>query len=801
MFKNYALITLRQFFRYRAYTLINLIGLTAGFASCLLALLYARHEYAYDRFHADYERIYRVVSHYRSQFYPVLGFPAYDNSEANEQQEKVTYLRDIPEVEAVAQFVVTGEQENYVTFEGETVVQQNILYTNTGPEFLAMFFWEFQEGNPAVAFATPNSAVLTETTAQRYFGSDYSGQAIGKILRLDSTDYQVTGIIADVPDVSHFDFAMAVNPVRIPYWGAYTYVRSIPGTDATRLAEQITEAFNRQNPGRISDPLVRGEIVQPLADIHLHSNVLYELKPPGDARYLYLFAGMGIIVLLITLMTYLNLSVALYSGRNKEVGLRKVLGARSEHIRWQFWLESLFFAAVSWVLSLIVIDALIPWFNRLMGIHLVNAYLEDIRLAAWPLALVVFTALVASVYPAWILASRKVSGLFKPKQHPKRTVAVRRSLVVSQFTLIIGLVGVAYFINDQLQYLRQKDLGFVREGVVQIPIDDAAAYQRLKQRLLSDPNIRHVGAGLLPGSEAFNTTDYQPEGFDEVLDNAHLLYVDSDYLKALGVDAPALDQADQPNAPDERFYINETAARQFGWDTRSAEGKTVLLEPTGENEEFGRGIPKTVAGVLPDIHFFSLQQAIGPVFYEVYRQPEWLYEMVVRFDAEQVAEVLPLLEREYRAMVSDEPFSYEFLTERLNKLYEQERHITQLTLIMSGVAVGLAVLGLMGLVAYLTQRRTKEIGVRKVLGASVGQVLVLINREFVLGVSLATVIATPVAYWLARQWLSDFAYRVDVSFPALLLIGVVLIGCTVVVVSLRSFRVATANPVEALRDE
>ncbi len=801
MLSNYWKITLRNFFKHRTYTLINLIGLTAGFSSCLLAFLYVHHEYSYDRFHEGYDRVYRVVSHYRSQFYPVLGFPNYNNADANSQLEKVTYLQEIPAVEQVAQFVVTGELENYATYGEQTFVQKNILFTNTGPAFLDLFSWDFLAGSSSSSFANQNSAVLTETTARRYFGEGYLETAIGQTIRLDSTDYQVTGVIDNIPDVSHFSFEMALNPARIPYWGAYTYLRTNDRVDDDRLAEQITNAFNRQNPLRIDDPLVHGEQVQRLADIHLHSDVLYELKPPGDARYLYLFAFIGTLVLLITLMTYLNLSVAVYGSRNKEVGLRKTLGAQSGGIRWQFWLESLFFATFSWLLSLLVIDAAIPWFNQLMGLKLTNLYVERLRFAVLPVGLVLFTSLVASAYPVLILASQRVSWLFKPKQSPGHHLALRRTLVVSQFAFVIGLVGVTYFINQQLRFVQQKDLGFVREGVVQIPLDDPAAYQRLKQRLLRYPTVSHVGAGLLPGSEAFNNTDYQPEGVDVVLDDAHTLYLDVDYLKTLGISAPALAQADLPNAPGELFFINETAARQFGWDEQSAIGKTVLLEPLWENEEFGRGVPKKVAGVLPDIHFFSLQQAVGPVFYQVYQEPTWLYQMVVRFDATQVADVLPILAREYQEVVSDEPFSYEFLTERLAKLYEQERHITQLTLIMSGIAIVLALLGLMGLVAYLTQLRTKEIGVRKVLGASTGQVLLLLNREFVIGVVLATLIASPITFIIAQRWLSDFAYRVDVNLVALVGIGALVVSITVLSVSLRSLRVARANPVDALRDE
>ena len=419
MFKNYWKITLRHFFKRRTYSLINLTGLTAGLASCLLAFLYAHHEYSYDRFHRDYDQIYRVISHYRSQFYPVLGFPNYSGTDANEQQERIAYLQEIPDVEQVAQFIVTGNLENYVTYEGETIVQKNILFTNTGPAFLDIFSWEFLEGNPTASFSNRNSAILTETTARRYFSQDYSGRAVGQTIRLDSTDYQVTGIIADVPDVSHVDFDIALNPARIPYWGAYTYLRTKPGVDDERLAEQITEAFNRHRPERRDDPLVHGEQVQRLADIHLHSNVLYELKPPGDARYLYLFAFVGVVVLLITLMTYLNVSTALYSGRNKEVGLRKVLGARPEGIRWQFGIESLFFATLSGLLSLLVVDAMLPWFNQLMNIELTNLYVQDPRVAWLPLLLVLLTALIISLYPVLMLAGQRVGTAVQPPTKPE----------------------------------------------------------------------------------------------------------------------------------------------------------------------------------------------------------------------------------------------------------------------------------------------------------------------------------------------------------------------------------------------
>ncbi|SDJ92857.1 putative ABC transport system permease protein [Catalinimonas alkaloidigena] len=801
MFYNYWQIILRQCLKHRAYTLINVVGLTAGLVTCLLAFLYAHHEYSYDRFHQHHERTYRIISHYRSQWYPVLGFPGYADADAAQQQEKLDYLRALPDIEKVAQFAVTGDQENFITTREKTFAQKHILFTNTGPAFLDLFTWTFLEGDPTSAFAQPNSAILTETAARRHFGETYAEAALGHTIRLDSIDYRITGIIADVPDVSHVGFEMALNPARIPAWGAYTYVRSRPEVTPARLATEITAALHRQNPARVDDPLVKGEQVQRLADIHLRSNVLYELKPPGDVRYFYLFAWMGAVILLITLISYVNLSVAVYHGRHKEVGLRKVLGARPWELRVQFLCEALFFALLSWLLALGVIDALLPAFNRLMNLELINLYVRDWRFVLAPLALVVLIAGLAGLYPALLLAGQHIVGLFRPKQHPKRNARLRRVLVISQFTLIISLLGVTYIINDQLRYVQRKNLGFVREGIVQIPLEDVDVYQRLKQRLVQEPDIHQVGSGLLPGSATFNHIDYVPEGFQVVMDDAHTLYMDVAYWQVLGMDSAALSAALHPGAPEQLFYINETAARQFGWDAHSAVGKTIVLEPSWENGALGEGIPKTVAGVLPDIHFFSLRQKVGPLFYEVAQEPRWVEQMVVRFDATQTSQVLSLLEREYQALVKEAPFSYEFLTERLDQLYAQERDISRLTLVISGIAMALALLGLLGLVAYLAQTRTKEIGVRKVLGASIGQVLLLLNREFIVGVAVATLLAAPVAYLLAQQWLLDFAYRVDIKVSILLVIGLSISLLTSLVVSLRSLLVATANPVEALRDE
>jgi len=813
MFKNYFKIAIRSLVRKKAYSLINAIGLSLGLACVFLSFLYLRNETRYDGFHEDAENIYRVTRAFREQEYSPLPFEGYWSAEPSVQNELPDAFEMISGVEQVTHFVIsdaaiTGRRKAYYVRDeaGQEFIENKVLFTNRGKQFLDIFSWNFLQGKPEGALREPHQAIISESTAVKYFGSNWrkSDTALGSLLRIDSTEFMISGVIEDVPEYSHFDFDIALSIHKIPAWGAYTYFTKSEGAGDMQLSEQMNNTYLDLYPDRRDDPREKGTSIQAITDIHLYSDKLYELKKPGDVRYLYIFGIIGLVILLITVTNYTNLSVALYAGRQKEIGMRKVMGAYKREVTGQFLFEAVLLSLVCLPIALVLLELGLPYFNQLMDLELANAFFREWALLLAALGLATFIGLLSGFYPALMLSQKRMTELFKSRLGASGSgFGLRRSLVGFQLILLIALGSATFFINQQLDFIANKDLGFEKEGLIFFKMRDVEDYRVLRERLVGSSTILEVGTGSVPGANMFNQTTYKLQGGEEVMSDGTMLYMDRGMVRALGLEHPAMEQLQ--SGKDEIMLINETAAQTlsnvYGTVREDLVGKVWINEPEYVSEEGEVGFPDEIDGIIDDFHHFTLKEEITPIFIRVRNEAQSVFVVMVKTQTDRLYEAIDLIEAEYAKLEQVIPFEVGFMDERLENLYAKEQQIGQLSTGLSLVAVFLAVLGLLGLVSFMTYQRRSEISVRKIFGASVTQIMLLINREFAMLVGIATLLAAPLAYFGVNAWLDNFAYRISPGVLGIAGVGLISLLVVVLVVSVQSFRTAQQNPAQTLREE
>ncbi|MEM1125013.1 MAG: ABC transporter permease [Bacteroidota bacterium] len=792
MFRNYLTVALRTLGRQRAYAAINLLGLAVGLTCAALVVLFLRHEQSYDRHFPAAEQLYQVHTKYRASWYSVVGFDRYFQTPAEDQLRQIEAIRDVPAVEQAAHFMYFSEPQ-FIEVDGERFVEESLLTTNTGAAWLDLFAPTFVQGEALSALDRPFTAVITEAVAERYFGE---AEAVGQTIRLDTLDLTVTGVVEPLPATSHFTFDLAVNLPRIGYWGGYTYARLAPGAAPDDAETAVEGAIRASNPRLAESPLFEATRLLPVTALHYNDDALYPLKPPSQPAYIFLIGSVGLLVLLITLTNYVNLSLALYTTRQQEVAVRKALGAERNSLISQFLIEATLLASCSMLLALGLVELILPFFDATMGTA-IAASAGRLEVAALLCGLALITGLAAGAYPAFWLARRQALALFRKQGRAGRPARVdlRRVLITGQFALLIGLGSLTWFIQHQLRYVQDKDLGFAYEGVISINgVGGGENYARLKGQLEGVPGIAAVGMGLTPGP-SFNQVTYRAPDSDVVFDDANWTYVDFGWFDVLQIDSPFLDDFRNRPAPESGFFVvNDATAQRLGYD--DPVGQTVILEP-----EFEGGTEEQIAGVVDDLHMFSLHEAVRPLLINVQPEPSWAFSALVRLDTPDRAATMAEIEAIWAEVRPDQPLEVTYVDETLRTLYEEDQRIATLTLVLTGLAVVMAILGLVGLAAYMTNRRRKEISVRKVLGASVGSILGLLNREFVGLVGAGLVIAAPLAYLVSRAWLDTFAYRVDLNvwvFPAVA-VGALLL--TLLAVGTQTLHAAHVNPAETLRDD
>jgi putative ABC transport system permease protein len=791
MLSNYLKIALRSIRRHPSYTFINVTGLAVGMALCILIFLFVRDELSYDRYHAESDRIYRLaVSIENSTF---------DNGLAKVADLWGPGAKDaLPEVENATRFVFLGralvqrgERRQYET-EG--------LYADSTT--LQIFSWPLIAGNPETALVGPNRVVITETFAQRWFGDE---DPVGEVLTIDNADeYVVTGVMRDVPANSHFNFDFLVSLETYNHeargdwvsWNQfYTYLLLVPGATPDVVAAKFDLVLDQHLEAEYADRYY--PLVQALPSIHLNSSLHREMAANSNVAYVYTFSAIAIFILLIACSNFVSLATARSSVRAQEVGIRKASGANRRMLIQQFLGESILLALLALVFSLAIAGLLMEQFNELSGKSL---NLEVLGRPALVLGIVVgalAVGTVAGIYPAFVLSSFVPARVLKGDTGGSRRGGMRKGLVVFQFTISSILIIATGVVYTQLQYVQNKQLGFSKEQLVvastNVP-ETRARFETVKEQLKEHPDITSVSfTSNRPGGSDWGLP-LEIEGRDDNDDGFggfRVLNVDWDFLDTYEIEL--LEgrgfSRDFP-ADSTTWLINETAARQLGWTVDSAPriGSPRVSRPYGE-----------VIGIVKDFHFRSMHEEIAPLI--IMMQSDWLNSFSIKIKGDQANEALAHIEAVMAGWEPEFPLTFEFFDEQFDALHLAEERVGSLLTYFAVLAILIACLGLFGLASFTAERRTKEIGVRKILGASVAHILAIQSGDLARLVLVAFVIASPIAWFAMSTWMENFAYSAGISWSVFALAAVSTLSVSIVTVSYQSLRAALSDPVKSLRYE
>lgn len=802
MLKNYFKIAFRGYLRNGKFTVLNLLSLVIGLFVAFVGVSYLVFETSYDQFHQNSDRIYRVAWSYRSQDYSVVGFPSSVETVEGQLRQAET-ISSTPGVEEVVQFITSPYPEFIQSAEAK-IQQEGILTTNTAKAFGQIFSWQPIIGTLDNFENGVRKAMLTESVAAKLFGLEFktNSQLIGSTLKIGGEDFELAAVIKDVPINSHFDFKIALNSEKINYWGSRIYILAEPAANPATLEAQINQTFAKINPRMAQDELYRGHFIQPIRDIHLQSSLLYESKNPGNTGYLLLIGFFSAFILIITLFNYTNLTLAIKSRESKMIGVRKAMGAQNSMIISQFLIDGILLSLLAVPLVSILVSLVIPRFNSLMGTALTDNLILDPKNLVLLIGLAIFLGVVASISPSIYLSVRKTVSLFKAdsKQVNFQQFPIRKYLVISQFVILIAISCVSVFISSQLKFVKDKDLGYRKDGILfAYSSPEKLAYFQEKIRQI--PGVLTVGNGSSLGIETFNQGTYRLEGSDQVFDDSNQLYFDFEALKAYDI------QVTQGMLEGSRMtLINRTAAERFAklQDITTDEliGKQVITEPEYVNEKTGEvGFPFTIGGIVEDIHLFSLREKVGPYFLTISDSLVMDGRSIVAFEPENSIEVLSSISDVYSSMDEELPLELEFMNDNISQLYAQETQLSGLLKYFNMVAVFLAGLGIIGITLFMTVSRKKEIGIRKVLGASVISIIQLTTKEYLVMIALAFLVAIPISYYTVQAWLDNFAYRIEISPLVFVSVGLLTLAFTTALVSFISYHAANANPVNSLKED
>ncbi|WP_128545990.1 ABC transporter permease [Larkinella soli] len=805
MLRNYLKIAFRNLRKHKTFSFINIIGVAIGLACFLLIALYVQDELSYDRHHRKADRIYRVAR-------------TFLNAEKQTVELELATVappfgplikQDFPEAEQVVRMLEYGPLLKY----GEKVFnEQRVFFAEEN--FFKVFDVRVLSGNPDQALANPFSIMLSRPMAEKYFGSQ---NPVGKSIRMDSQfDFIVTGTYEPLPAQSHFhpDFLASFNTLndRRIYgsdglrtnWGNNsfpTYVLLAEKADPAKMEKAFPAFQDRHIPAFQNTKASKYSVLnlQKLTDIHLRSHTDAEMEPTGDMQYIYLFSAIGLFILLIACINYMNLATARSAIRAKEVGMRKVVGAYREQLIGQFLSESVLLVVIALVIALTLVVLTLPLLNDFTEKQLTLNQLTDLVFIAVVLGIALITGLVSGSYPALFLTSFQPVSVLKGKiASAMRNGRLRQVLVVTQFSIAVALIISTAVVYSQMNYIRNHKLGYQKDQMVVFRMveDSTVDYEAVKQELKRNPSIVEVGrSSRIPSGRLLDSWDaYVAQGDSMAPTKVGLkaLTIDHEFLPAYEMKMAAGRNFSRAYATDDTaaFILNETAARLLGWrDPALAVGKAF-----GYGQRRGR-----IVGVVKDFHFESLHQSIAPV--AMFLNSRFNNWMSVHVAAGGLKTALAHVEAVWKKRFPDRPFTFEFLDQRFGRLYATEQ--TQQTLfgIFAGIAILISCLGLFGLSMFMAEQRTKEIGIRKVLGATTPGLVALLSKDLLKLVIVALVLASPVAWWAMSKWLEGFAYRTDISPWVFVVTALIALLIAFATVSFQSIKAALMNPVRSLKTE
>ena len=795
MIKNYLILAVKHLRKQRIFSFINILGLTVGITCCFMIFLFILNELSYDNFHKNGKDIYRVMR---------VG-------NLDGDRREIPYLsppfgpalvNDYPD--AVQQSVRVMKDNNLISYNNISFNEKDMFLTDDN--FFTFFDFQLLKGDKTSVLKDPNSIVLTETAAKKYFGKE---DPIGKILQFNKREQlKVTGIAVDVPANSHLQFDMIIplelyRPMQ-PEWftqwpnnGLFTYVQLNPAVDPKQFAQRFP-AFMDKYLGQhyASAGFKMGLMIKPLKEIYFASDARDRSVKHGNKKMVYIFMSVAILILVIACINFINLATARATDRSKEVGLRKVLGALRGQLVSQFMIESVLYATVACILSITAVKLLMPFYTSLLGYEL-PAFWNNPLVYAFMLGVIIVVGLLAGSYPALLLSSFKPIESLRGKLRRGNSGAFfRKGLVVFQFGISVLLIICVIIIMSQMNYIRNTDLGFNKEQSLIVRFDNLAISrnkEQFKDQLLNIPAVQTVSlmSGEPGGFHDGYSFETEAKPGEKILFSTQ--FTDFDFVKTLGVKIIAGRDLSESFGTDsaQAVLINRNAASILGYTPEQAIGKWV--------RNLSRdSLRRTIVGVVEDYHYATLKDKIGPLVISPGRDRRLA---MVKITTAQVQPVINQIKKAYSSIAPDYPFEYSFLDEGFDRLYKTEAKQQSVLSVFSIIAIFIACLGLFGLASYTALKRTKEIGVRKVLGSTVRNICFLLSKDLLKPVLIGTLIATPLGYYAMNKWLEGFAYRVSFQWWMFAIAIITALTIALLTVGLQALKAALANPVKSLRTE
>jgi len=790
MFKNLLKTTVRYIRKHAGYSLLNVLGLTLGITSALFLIIYVSDELSYDRYHEKADRIYRVsskITETDDQFTWIVAQIPFGPQAA----------QDYPEIESFTRFI--NMPRALYKYEDKEYNEENFYYADS--TVFDIFTFKVLSGEVKSAVKDPKKIVLTKTAAARYFGKS---DPIGKTLTEGTNAYEVTGVIEDVPSNSHFRFdaitARNNLPKQIGNWGnfgVFTYLLLPQNLDVKAFETKIQgmyDAYMKQIFGPINIKIEY--ILEPIKRIHLYSTNANEPEPTGSITYVYIFGVVAIFLILIAAMNYMNLATARSTRRAREVGLRKVVGSRRSALVMQFLGESVALTLISLIISIILMIVLLPKFNLLAGKSFSPEILYSPVVLISLLGIVLITGIFGGSYPALFLSRFSPVTVLKGEITQGSAGSLfRKILVVIQFSISVAMIVCTLVVFRQLNYLKNKDQGFDQKNVVSLQLNDREMirkYPLLKQLLLDNEDIKYVTSTNTPMGEGSGKLVFNVET-DQGMSQRGINFtvVDHDFVETLGIRiAQGRDfQKDMPSDTLNGVLVNETFVKRMGWS-----------DPIGKKIEAGdeNTLRARVVGVIADYHQTGMYNEIESLLLEYREFNNILY---IKLSGNNTEQTISYIESKWKEVFPDQPFAYTYLSERFNRQFEADEKRGLIFTMFTILAILIACLGLFGLASYMVEQRTREVGIRKVFGASEGVVIRLISREFLVLVTISIIIAVPTAYLVMSNWLENYVYRTSVGVPLLLLAAGLTLVITFITVGYKAYQASVMNPANAIRTE
>ena len=816
MLKNYFKVAWRNMMKNKTFSFINVFGLSIGLTCCMLISMYLHYELSYDSQHKNGNRVYQLGTTFVKE--------GKEDRTANTSAPMARTMQMVfPEIEKSTRLLKTfSDDKTLLQFQDKDGKVKSFNETKgflADSTFFQILTYDFIEGNPETALMNPNSLVLSEEIAKKIFGKE---PALDKVVRVNSStngdfDFRVTGVFSKSKTPSHIDarFIMSVNGGNIgPFMNTttdlatnnmyHTYFLLKQGSDAKKLEAKFP-AFIDQYAGKDLKAMgfYKKQFLTPVKDVHLYSDTTSNVTPGGSVTYLYIIGSIALFTLLIACINFMNLSTARSSKRSAEVGVRKVLGAEKTSLIRQFIGESILMSLIAFVFALLFAKVLLPLFSSLSKQEIVFSFQQHGILVAGFFLLAIITGLIAGSYPAFYLSSFKPVKVLKGRiSNSLAAVSLRKALVVFQFVISVGLIVASVTINNQMKYMQSKDLGFEKDQQIIIPMRSGpskAIYTELKAELEKNSQISGAGASLFyPGIMNPSDMPFYKDG-DNVNNSkqVYMNWIDESFLQTLGIKPVAgrLFSKEFPADTNAKMILNQEAIRQIGFKSeQDAIGKTIWFDWQGEKYRW------EVIGVVNDFHFKDLHSQIEPYGFQLNNRPQFNY-MIAHAKSGDMSGVLSSIGGTWKKLNPNEPFEYNFLDQDFQKNYEADTRLAAIVRNFTIIAILISCLGLFGLATFSAEQRTKEIGVRKVLGATTGNVVGLLSKDFLKLVLIAVVIASPITWFVMNKWLQDFAYRTNISWTVFVITALLAGGIALFTISFQSIKAALANPVKSLRTE